>query len=52
MILHNAGLLPHMHKLDNETSPDIKHFMTTQNASVQYVSLENHKNAAEQAIQT
>ena len=36
-ILHNARLLPHMHKLDNETSSDIEHFIATQNAAVQYV---------------
>ena len=47
----NAGLLPHMHKMDDKTSADIKHFISTKNAAVQYVSLDNHHtNAAEWSI--
>ena len=38
--------------MDNEASTDIEHFIATQNAGLQYVSLDNHcTNAAEQAIQ-
>ena len=33
-ILHNAGLSPHVHKLDNKISADIKHFIATQNTAV------------------
>ena len=52
-ILHNAGLSPQMHKMDNETSADIEHFIATQNAALQYVPPDTHcTNAAEQAIQT
>ena len=52
-ILHNSGLSPQMHKMDNETSADIEHFIATQNAAIQYVPPDNHHtNAAEQAIQT
>ena len=42
-----------MHKMDNETSADIEHFIPTQNAALQYVPLDKHlTNAVEQAIQT
>ena len=52
-ILHNAGLSPHMHKMDNETSTDIEHFIATRNEAVQYFPSNNHHtSAAEQAIQT
>ena len=33
-ILHNAGLSPHMHKIDNKTSADIEHSIATQNAAL------------------
>ena len=33
-ILHNAGLSPHMHKMNNKVSADIKRFTATQNEAV------------------
>ena len=42
-----------MHKMDNETSADIEHFIVTQNAAVQYVPPDDHRtNPSERAIQT
>ena len=47
-ILHNAGLSPHMHKLDNETSADVECIIATQNTAAPYVPPgDDHTNTAE-----
>ena len=51
--LCSTGLVPQMHKWDNEMSADYKEFIVTQNAVVEYVQPDNHRiNIAKWAIQT
>lgn len=51
--LLKAGLLPKLHRLDNECSAEIKEFMTAKNIQIQLVPPGNHRaNAAERAIRT
>eukprot|EP00804_Cyclotella_cryptica_P010114 CCRYP_019272-RA/>CCRYP_019272-RA protein AED:0.25 eAED:0.25 QI:0/0/0/1/0.66/0.75/4/0/703 len=47
------GFRPQLHRLDNETSKDVEHFITENNATFQYTPPDMHRtNVAERAIRT
>ena len=47
------GFKPRLHKMDNETSHDVKTFVASQNTNLQYTPPDMHRtNSAERAIRT
>ncbi len=51
--LTHSGFKPLLHKLDNETSKDVKAFVATEQTRIQYTPPDIHRtNPAERAIQT
>jgi hypothetical protein len=51
--LSSRGFKPQLHKMNNETSKDVKEFINSQHTTLQYTPLDIHRtNSAERAIRT